>query len=948
MYDEVNVFTELERYQIPYSFAGETEIKIKCPYHSDNAPSCNISTTKRVFKCQAGSCNAQGDIITLFAKILQQPRATILEDLSTRYNLDETKIVEPHVIEQWHDAIWEAKPFLAELYARGIDNELIKYYKLGFDGKRITIPIRNERGDFVNVRKYLPGAPGPDKMKNMRGRGSARLFPEEQMKYETVMLCGGEMKAILAARELNKHNCGAVCATQGERVLPPELLKRFTNKTAIVCFDVDGAGIKASDDNCRAFKTIAAEIFNVVLPLDLNKYPKGDINDYIARENGKLWPLIEAAELYVPVDKNDYSDTAEPAIIHLSAAANAKYAQKRVAVTAIVTAMDTAPYSVPRDIVVNCDKSQGAICSLCPVMQSVDSKFTIPIESPAILEIVSAPKRVVHEAIMSGVGIPKMCRVCSFDVETYYNAEDTRLSPQLEITNRATDQKMQPAVCIGTGLELNEPYKMVGRMFPHPQTQQATLLMSKYEPTRDALSTYTPQSLERLQVFQPKDWTPKELGEKLNEIYTDFANIVTGVFQRQKMHLTFDLSYHSPLHISLNSKEEKGWVETLVIGDSAQGKSEAISAMMRYYQLGEKVECKNATVAGLLGGLQQSGNGRWFATWGFFPRHDKRLLVLEELKGAHVDVIGRLTDMRSSGIAELPKIEKQRTLARTRLIALSNPRGDGRTIASYNYGIEAIKELIGGLEDIRRFDMCLVLSADEVDGAEINRLTANRNGAHTQYTDELCRQLILWSWTRLPNQVNIEKQICTYLLDHATKMCERYSDVIPIVDRGSMRLKLARLATALAARTFSCTDDMLGVRVRECHIDSVVQFLDDIYKAKAFGYYDFSEAIAQANKLVDPNEITAKLQALSWPYEFIDNMLRTDRIEVQDLQDWTGGDRIEANTLLGFLVRKHALKREGRAYRKTGLFIEFLRKVKQTRPFNDRPPGLEEPPKPEF
>jgi hypothetical protein len=161
-----------------------------------------------------------------------------------------------------------------------------------------------------------------------------------------------------------------------------------------------------------------------------------------------------------------------------------------------------------------------------------------------------------------------------------------------------------------------------------------------------------------------------------------------------------------------------------------------------------------------------------------------------------------------------------------------------------------------------------------------------------------------------------------------------------------MRLKLARLAAALAARTFSCTDDMLGVRVRECHIDAIVQTLDAIYGAKAFGYRDFSEAIQQVSTLIDPKLIQAKFQSLSFPYEFINNILRTDRIELQDLQDFTGGDRTEANGLLGFLVRKHALRRDGRSYRKTPPFIEFLRMLLEKKPFSDRPDGL--PEQPEF
>lgn len=940
MYDQVNVLFELERFQVAFDWAGETEIRIRCPFHEDDSPSCNVSTTKNLFICHATDCGKSGDIVTLLAQILKQPRVVILEDLASRYDLDEHKVVEPHIVEQWHDAIWKAGPLLSALYERGITDDLIIYYRLGCEGKRITIPIPNTRGDIVNVRKYLPGAPGPEKMKNQRGRGAARLFPIEQLKYDTVMLCGGEIKAIVAANQLNKRNIGAICATQGEKVLIPEHLAKLSGKSVPVCLDIDATGRTATELNCRALQNKAAEIFDILLPLDITKYPKGDINDYIAKEKGDLWPLIEQAELWQPSTKSSYSTDEEPDVIHLAEAANAKHAGKRVAVTGIVTAMDTAPYSVPQDITVKCDKSMGKVCPLCPVFPSQDGKFTVPIESPAILEVVSAPKRVVHDALMGAVGIPRVCRVCSFDVETYYNAEDARLSPQLEITNRAADQRMQPAVCIGKGLELNEPYKLVGRMFPHPQTQQATLLISNYEPTRDALSNYETKDLEQLDIFRPNGWTLDSVTEKLDHIYHDLSLMVTNIHQRQNMHLAVDLVYHSPLLMTINNSVEKGWTDILIVGDSAQGKSEVPKKLMAYYELGEKVECKNATVAGLLGGLQQTGNGRWFVTWGFIPRHDRRMLFLDELKGASVETIGRLTDLRSSGIASLPKIEKQQTHGRTRMLSASNPRPEGRTVSSYNYGIEVIRELIGGLEDIRRYDMCLIVSNDEVDGEVINRLEASRNGAHSKYTSDLCRGLILWAWTRTPNQVIIDKKIGQVILDAATDMCKEYSDIIPIVDRGSMRLKLARLSAALAARTFSASEDRLSLDIKPCHIEYIVKYLREVYSTKAFGYKEFSDAINSAHKLLDPLQIMARISASPFPYDLIDNLLRTDRIELQDLQDWEGSERVEANTLLGFLVRKHALRREGRSYRKTGLFIEFLRKIQDERKMPDRPAHL--------
>jgi hypothetical protein len=54
-------------------------------------------------------------------------------------------------------------------------------------------------------------------------------------------------------------------------------------------------------------------------------------------------------------------------------------------------------------------------------------------------------------------------------------------------------------------------------------------------------------------------------------------------------------------------------------------------------------------------------------------------------------------------------------------------------------------------------------------------------------------------------------------------------------------------------------------------------------------------------------------------------MLSRDFIEQQDLADWTGKERNEVNILLSLLVRKHALIRANRAYRKSSQFIALLK-----------------------
>jgi hypothetical protein len=928
---KINVIAELERIGYAYEFTSEDELKVVCPFHDDSKPSAGISVSKRLFKCQV--CEAKGDILTLLAKILNTTRRVVFEDMLTRYDIDDVKSIDALVVERFHNAIWTAKPLLKELYDRGITNDMIREYRIGYDGGRITIPVQNEAGTFVNIRKYLPGAPGNEKMKNVRGHGQMRMFMPLQLKYDKIVICGGELKAIVTAAMLNEHGIGAISLTGGEGNWGPKHTARLKDKHVWVMLDVDEAGVKASLARCAQLKSCAAWVGDVKLPLDKDKYAKGDINDWVGHEGATaamLKALLDETVEWQSPALTSYDTHERPLQLHLSKAIDAKRTGKRIKVKGLISAMDTAPYVIPRKVNVACSLDQNE-CGLCPLFSikaEPDGQRLIDVspESPGILEMVSASKLALHDALITALGCPR-CDVVKFTPVAYYNAEDVRISPQLEITNRAADRVMQPAICVGHGLELNETYWFIGRMFPHPKTQQSTLLISKYKTAQDALSSYALDEPARLQIFQPAEWTIESLGAKLDQVYSDIESNVTRIFERRDMHLIIDLAYHSTLLFKFDDRVIKGWAEVLILGDSSQGKSETCLQLMRHYGLGEKVECKNASVAGLLGGLQQMGS-KWFVAWGVIPTHDKRLVVLEELKGANTEVIAKLTDMRSSGIAEIPKIEKRRTHARTRLIALSNPRSE-HPLSSYNYGIEAIPELIGSLEDVRRFDMALLVSADEIDAARLNSLMQTRPVVSHTYTSDLCKKLILWAWTRTPEQAILDPEARNLALSEATRLCGLFSERIPLVDRGSMRLKIARLAVSLACRTFSTTN-FESVLVRPCHVQYISNMLERIYSSSTFGYRAYTAAMHATQEITDVKHVRTKILQTPFPRDFVDQLISTNVIELRDICDWCGWPQDAGIDLLSLLVRRHALHRDGRGYRKTPRFIELLKELLQS------------------
>ena len=367
----------------------------------------------------------------------------------------------------------------------------------------------------------------------------------------------------------------------------------------------------------------------------------------------------------------------------------------------------------------------------------------------------------------------------------------------------------------------------------------------------------------------------------------------------------------------------------MIVGDSSQGKSETAIRLIEHYGLGVKHDCKNASSAGLLGGLQQLGSNRWFVSWGVIPMHDRRLVIMEEIKGTSVETVGRLTDMRSSGVAEISKIEKRRAHARTRLIMISNPRS-GRPLNAYNFGVEAIKELIGSQEDIRRFDQATIPAANQVNPDDLNRLNSSRKSVDHVYTAELCKRCILWAWTRSLDQIEFENGAEKLCLELATKLCSKFSESMPLCDRGTMRYKLARLAVAAAAMSFSTLEDNEVILVRACHIEFVANHLDNEYSKPEFGYADFSRAQIFSSSILDPLQIQTKLLSTKFPKDLITQLIHTDEVTLVDIQDWCGIERDTAQMLLSFLVRKHALYRVKRWYVKTSEFIRLLKKIRDS------------------
>ena len=414
----------------------------------------------------------------------------------------------------------------------------------------------------------------------------------------------------------------------------------------------------------------------------------------------------------------------------------------------------------------------------------------------------------------------------------------------------------------------------------------------------------------------------KKIQEKLDQIYKDLTNNVTGIVDRQSLHFAYDLVYHSVLSFKFDGTVvKKGWLEGLIVGDTKCGKTQTAEKLIQHYQLGAFCPAEGSSYAGLVGSCEQPKNGKWRVKWGKIPYNNGRLLFIDEVSGMKVTDIAMFSSLRSSGVAELSKAASARADARTRLIWISNPSDDyDEGVSSAAYGVSIIQKIIGQPEDISRFDFAIIVSADEVDDDIVNS-PLDRSVPH-RYTSEMCRNLVMWAWTRKVKDVHISQQTSDACRIYSKKLYTKYSKDFPLVNAGEQRFKMARMATALACRLFS-TDDGVRVIVKPEHVEYMHWWLSTEFDRVSFGYDKWSQR-RKRNLSITNREVVHQVLKNFGP-QVVDQLLNTEQIGFHTVVDIHGSNAEMVRPWFSTLLKNNAMVKYNTYYRKTSAGIEFMK-----------------------
>lgn len=930
------------------------EIKAECPFkdlhesRTDNNPSLTVNLAKGVYYCN--SCHSKGNIHTMYMQLYNLSSEEAWFGLGDALKIprpDGSKPtrpeIEPGLVREYHQRLMSLTGPLRDMLRerRGLTDETLVKFQLGWDGDRITIPIYDEFNTLVNFRRYKWNSTEDqwkvlnyvDELNN--SYGEVRIFGIDRVlddSLEYVVWCEGEMDRL--SGEQRGFPCA--CATSGAGTWKPEWSKLFRNKKRVyIAQDNDEAGRIATKKLCEKLYHVV-DVYVINWP---ENFPnKGDVTDFFVQcglSAADFQNLLDTATKYTDesISEARLADESDAVEVHLSTSADAQYVGKRIRVPVMVSGKDSTPYVCPRVIKACCGESAGeskkcASCSLA--VHAGELICELSSKDAGVMKLVKCSDNQQQRIVRELLGVNPTCADCKIEALENMNLEELRLIPKAEANfgfSKEHEYVVRSGYFVGNNLKTNRRYTLAGYMYPEPNTQYATYMFDQAIPEKDLISDFEldDEALQYLQLFKQRPG--QSVKGKFEEIHQDLERNVTFIWERRPVAFAVDLIYHTVLNFYFQEQYVKrGWGELLIIGDSGQAKTTIVERLMHHYRLGEIHSGESSKRTGLVYSMQQT-NKRWFLVWGAFPLNDGGLLTIDELSGLSEDDLAVMSDVRSSGVAKATGVITAETTSRTRAIYISNPR-NGRQLNAETYGVSAVLKLMGKAEDVRRLDLAMSVASGDVDPSLVNKSLKDIPEVQHVYTSDACNVRALWAWSRKPDDVIFTDEATERILKKATEMGAKYSSTIPIVEAADQRIKIARLSVAAAACVFSSDETGQKVIVKPEHVDFVVDFMNEIYCAKSFGYDKLSEQDRVTSDTSDDNIGKLRREFMMLPMvdhnEMAKVLYQLPYFSRATLEDYSGLGKDDLRTLLKFMTNNHLVDKLRGDYRRLPLGTELF------------------------
>lgn len=205
--------------------------------NDDRHPSCRVNILTGLFFCQA--CGAKGNAYqaALIRGWSERDARELAKDHGLFLETEKAKLPNERQLKKWRQQMHDSPMIVARLYeVKGWTAQAIVRCGLGWDGERVTFPIRDQKLNRMGVVRYLPGGDP----KSLALPGTKRmLFPAPEVvgKRRPVFVVEGEPDAV------SVWSCGhQAVGVPGTGSWRQEWFKRFLGRDVIVLADADSQG----------------------------------------------------------------------------------------------------------------------------------------------------------------------------------------------------------------------------------------------------------------------------------------------------------------------------------------------------------------------------------------------------------------------------------------------------------------------------------------------------------------------------------------------------------------------------------------------------------------------------------------------------------------------------------------------------------------------------------
>ena len=868
-------------YDLFLNFEKRTENQLYacCPFHKEKTPSFTVNEETGEWYCHAGcGGGAEKEFIAKYYDVSNEVAKYALSYYSQHGSMP---FPTEEQIESWHKNLCNMPREIEAMSEYGWTKQIVDDLHIGFYDDRIIIPIKSRTGYWVNARRYLPvhrrnSDSHNAKCLNIRKLGQKRYYPYEAFDEDKIYVVEGE-KDCIAARA---QGFNAVTSTGGSAI-PSEEIYLFKNKDVVLMLDTDSVGKRNVKNYVTLLKGVARSIQIVDLPVKdfadyYREYKNVDIEQY-TRDYAEVQQAEESVEATdITLVRSEFTENL-----------NTWVKLNKMSVSGV----EPKIYTVPTKLKVVC---KNAACSKpCPLAfsNSSDAAQYVDVDPRQMLQFIDSADSAQDTFLRKLYG----CRSITAEPVDYINCQKVIFQESASFIDGLEESSFESryGIYMYTDFRLNATlkYNFEACRVTDPRTQKNYYMIRSAENLGMLRPVVNEDNFEKFRKVARESSNFQEL---INTYYNEWMPAL-AIEGRPDLFGALILTYCSVTEIPWQAGIIKGWLDTMVIGDTRTGKSQMAQRLVKTLGMGGYINGENARRTGVIGGVQRFGDS-WVITWGAIPMNDRGLLIIDEASGLEVDDIKDLSSTRSSGAVTLNKIVKGEARARTRLIWLSNPRS-GRNLADFYWkGYGAFQEFIPVAEDQARYDLVLTAAREDID-------VLDGIDSEVQPKVEPWIDLFNAAWGLPAEDIIFPQGFKAKVREVSHRINDEYGGG-PLIVGVAVHEKLLRICCAVAVLCGEIHEGKLYVS--EKHLEWAYEFLKMTLEKKSFAYADYIREFKRAQSKKTEN--ISFIRGLLSVHPALRILLSSSSFKGFQFQEILGIDRTDSAKIMSDLITRGLLR----------------------------------------